>query len=161
MAAVDDLMKSHSQVMVFDGSSSLLGVNWTGNGALADLWDLTSSPLSAVLIKDVYGVDGWGLERLNEGLPADAAKVISDVYEDLDQDDPEDVTSEEESACQDGDMPALYGGEEEEQDEDQPTGDCLVTLRALSTQPGEDTDNQRTHIFHSKCYIILRIRSAC
>ena len=53
----------------------------------------------------------------------------------------------------DGDMPNLMATEEVEL-EDQLTDECLVTLRSLNSQMEEDeTQAQRTNLFHSKCLI--------
>ena len=61
-----------------------------------------------------------------------------------------DVENKEEK---DGNMPSFLASDEPDYD-DQPSIDCMVTLRSLNAQMEEDeTQAQRTNLFHSKCFI--------
>lgn len=112
-----------------------------------DLIDYICAQPWALTLEEVRALD----VDLDTSLAADAAKVISDVYEDLDQDDPEDVTGEEEDTEAEEDEGEVGNeenkdAEEAKETEDNPSGHTVdpsgsAPAQAITTQPEVHTEN--------------------
>lgn len=57
--AVDHFMKDNTRILVRDGSCSFLWDNWSGQGCIADFYDIAPFSYLDVPLREVFGVLGW------------------------------------------------------------------------------------------------------
>lgn len=81
LQAVDAIMRMNTRRLVCSGSSSMFMDNWSGVGALADLYDIYLTPvLERMTIADFYVNGQWDMLALDDVLCADAKAFIQTFH---------------------------------------------------------------------------------
>lgn len=69
LLAVDQIMKENTRILVRDGSCSFLMDNWSGQGSIADLFDVSHFMHLHVALRDLFGENGWDPSLPDELIP--------------------------------------------------------------------------------------------
>lgn len=74
---VDGIMRKNTRVLVADGSSSFLFDNWSGLGAIVDLYAVDNAvDLRSLAIRDFFVNGSWQISALQEFLPPEALLAV-------------------------------------------------------------------------------------